>query len=140
MSAKPNSPEAPKLHTGDHVCPDLAVRQVCFCVREYKEGLFQNVFHHHVPAHRISQERTHEALRSLVARYSEWPGEWVLNSLLNNRGREPQRYPGFTHHVSYPEAGVLRHTVSSTRLHAWCDTVISKQTFRSSASTAQSAQ
>jgi hypothetical protein len=125
-------PEAPRQYTSYQVCPDLAVREVCFCVREYKEGLFHDIFHQHVPAHRISQERAHEALRSLVARYSEWPAEWVLNSLLNDRGHKPQRYPGFTYDVSYPEAGVLRHTVSGTAVHAWCDSVVSKQSFRSS--------
>jgi hypothetical protein len=78
----------------------------------------------------MSQESAREALRSLVARFSAWPGEWILGSLLNSRGGKPQRYPGFTHDVSYPEAGVLRHTVSGTRLHAWCDSVISTQSFR----------
>ena len=119
-------------YTGFHICPDLAARQVCFRVREYKEGLFHCVFHGHVPAHRISQDRASEALRSLIVRYAEWPGEWILNSLLNDRGGQPQRYPGFTHDVSYPESGVLRHAVSGARVHAWCDIVISKKNFRSS--------
>ena len=131
MTTDPARPPTAELYGGHQVCPDLAPRQLCFCAREYREGTFYTVFHQHVPGHRLSQERAHEALRSLVARYSEWPGEWVLNSLLNDRGRQPQRYPGFTHGVSYPEAGVLRHTVSGTRVHAWCDTVISKQSFRS---------
>lgn len=130
MISMSRPPAASQLYTEFHLCPNLSVRQICFCVREYKEGLFHDVFHSHVPAYRISQERAHEALRSLVARYSEWPGEWILNSLLNDRGHQPQRYPGFTHDVSYPEAGVLRYTVSGTRVHAWCDTVISKKDFR----------
>jgi hypothetical protein len=121
-------------YTGHQVCPELAPRFLCFCVREYRDGPFHTVFHQHVPAHRISQERAHEALRSLVARHSDWSGDWVLNSLLNRRGREPECYPGFTHDVSYPEAGVLRHTVSASRVHAWCDTIISKQAFRTASS------
>ena len=130
MNSASDAPSSPALYTGYHVCPDLVFRQMCFCVREYKEGEFHRLLHHHVPAHRMPQSRANEALRSLVARYSQWPGEWVLSSLLNDRGRQPQRYPGFTHDVSYPEAGVLRHTVSGTNVHAWCDSVISNQSFR----------
>jgi len=80
----------------------------------------------------LSQENANEALRSLVARYSEWPGRFILHSLLNNRGSNPQCYPGFIHHVSYPELGVIRHTVSTSNAHAWYDTVISKAAFRRS--------
>jgi hypothetical protein len=130
MNAASKPSDTPALYTGQHVCPDLAPRQMCFRVRDRKDGDVRSLFHQHIPAHRISQERAHEALRSLVARYSEWSGEWLLNSLLNNRGREPERYPGFTHNVSYPEAGVLRHTVSGTNVHAWCDSIVSSQSFR----------
>lgn len=79
----------------------------------------------------MSQDRMLEALNSLVARYSEWPGDWILSSLQNARTGAPERYPGFTHDVTYPEPGVLRHTSSGTNIHSWCDTVISKASFRS---------
>ena len=125
-----NPPDAKTLYTGHCICPGLELKQLCFCLRKYKDGIFTTVFHEHVPAYRLSQDTAHEALRALVVRYSEWPGEWILGSLLNKRGGKPQRYPGFTHDVSYPEAGVLRHTVSGTGFHAWCDSVISKQSFR----------
>lgn len=117
-------------YSGYCLCSGLLAKEVCFCVREYKEGIFETVYHGHVPASRISQARAHEALRSLVARYSGWPGEWLLHSLLNSRSGQPQRYPGFTHDVSYPEPGVLRHTVRGTNVHAWCDTVVSNKQFR----------
>ena len=130
MNTPATPPEATTRYTGHCICPDLKPKQLCFCVREYKEGLFHTVLHEHMPAQRLSQESTQEALRSLVARYSGWPGEWILRSLLNTRGSQPERYPGFTHDVSYPEAGVFRHTVSGTGVHAWCDSVISNQDFR----------
>lgn len=118
------------VYSGHCLCLELKPKQLCFCVREYKEGLFTTVFHEHIPAYRLSQDAVKEALRALVARYSEWPGKWILGSLLNDRGSKPQCYPGFTHDVSYPEVGVLRHTVSGTGFHAWCDNVISSQNYR----------
>ena len=97
---------------------------------KYREGRFDSLFHQHVPVCRLAQERAHEALRSLIARYSDWPGEWILHSLLNDRGGEPQRYPGFSHNASYPEPGVLRHTFAARDVYAWCDRVVSASQFR----------
>lgn len=122
--------KGPSLYIGHHLCEGLVPSEVCFCVRGYREGEVETVYHGHVPTYRISQDRSHEALRSLVALYSGWPGDWLLHSLLNSRSGGPERYPGFTRDVSYPEPGVLRHLVSGTKVHAWCDRVISKQQFR----------
>jgi hypothetical protein len=119
------------MYTNHCICPELRPKSLCFCVREYREGLFHTVFHEHIPAQRMAQDTAQEALRSLIARYSLWPGEWILRSLLNHRVGQPQRYPGYSYDASYPESGVLRHTVSGTGVHAWFDTVISSQQFRS---------
>lgn len=122
--------DAAGLYEGHHLCPELVPGQVCFRVKIYNEGVFETVFHEHVPSHRISQERANEALRSLVARYSEWPGSYILRSQLNRRGRNPECYPGFTYHVSYPEPGVIRHYVGGPRTNAWHDAVLSEADFR----------
>ena len=123
------------LYEGHHLCSDLGPGQMCFLAKTYNEGVFETVFHEHVPSHRISRESANEVLRSLVARYSGWPGTFILRSHLNKRGRDPECYPGFTHHVSYPEPGAIRHTVSGPRAHAWRDTVLSKAAFRQSGTT-----
>jgi len=118
------------LQEGHHLCPDLVPGQMCFRAKTYNEGIFETVFHEHIPSHRISQERANEVLRSLVAHFSEWTGTFILRSHLNKHGRNPECYPGFSHNVSYPEPGVIRHTVSVSRAHAWHDTVLSKAAFR----------
>lgn len=115
---------------GNGVCSNLLPRQRCFCVRKYSERAFTTVFHEHVPSHRLSQERTLESLRALVACCSQWPADWVLHSLLNKRGKSPEQYPGFRSDTSYPEPGVLRLTVSGTNIHARCDEVVSPKGFR----------
>lgn len=118
------------LFTGYQLCPTLVPREICFCVRAYAEGKFLIIYHGHVPKIRMSNDRMLEATNTLVARYSEWPGDWIVSSLLNSRKGKPQRYPGLTHDVSHPEPGALRHAVSGTNVHAWCDTVISSKDFR----------
>lgn len=127
---EPQPRAANEMYEGYDLCPELAIGQVCFRVKIYKAGIFEGVFHEHVPSHRISQDRAIEALRSLVARYSEWPGTFILRSLLNERSGEPSRYPGFVIHTSYPEPGVIRCYVCASRVNAWYDSIISKAKFR----------
>jgi hypothetical protein len=128
------------MYEGHNLCPELAVGQVCFRVKTYNDGIFESVFHEHVPSHRISQDNAIEALRSLVARYSEWPGTFILHSLLNERRGKPSRYPGFVSHTSYPEPGVIRHYISAPRAHAWYDSIISKAKFRPASSLPESSE
>ncbi len=118
------------MYEGHDLCPELTVGQICFRVKIYKDGIAKSVFHEHVPAHRISQDNAIEALRSLVARYSKWPGTFILHSLLNERRGSPSRYPGFISHTVYPEPGVIRHYISALRAHAWYDSIILKGKFR----------
>jgi len=118
-------------YEGHHLCPDLIVGQTCFRVDVYESGVFRPVFHEHVRAYRISEASANEVLRSLAARYSDWPGSFILRSHLNKRGNDPACYPGFISHVSYPESGVLRTTVSTPTANAWRDAIVSKAKFRS---------
>jgi hypothetical protein len=73
-----------------------------------------------------------ELLRALVARFEEWPTEFIVRSHLNDRPGEPTIYPGFRQEARYPEAGVLRQYVSSLTVTAWCDEVIKADQFRPS--------
>lgn len=117
-------------YEGHQLCPDLIAGQMCFRVDVYESGVFTTVFHEHVPVHRISEASANEVLRSLVARYSDWPGNFILHSHLNKRAKYPACYPGFTHQVSYPEAGVMRTLYGTPTSNAWRDAIVSKVHFR----------
>ena len=105
-------------HEGYQLCPSLAYGEICFCALNYDEGKFEGVGHEHIPAQRIAQERSLEVLRSLVARFSEWPAKYVIHSYLNRRPGVPHCYPGFTTHASYAEPGVIRQYISSPAVTA----------------------
>jgi hypothetical protein len=112
------------------LCPDLVYGTLCFRAMRYNEGKFKEVSHEHVPAHRISSDRANEALRSIVAHFSGWPGRYIVRSYLNKHGKYPACYPGFVYHTSYPEPGAIRHYVTSTNVNAWYDSIVSRSTFR----------
>jgi hypothetical protein len=116
-------------YDGHQLCDTLIAGQTCFRADLYQSGLFNMVFHEHIPAHRISEARGNEVLRSLAARHSDWPGKFILQSHLNQRGEERGCYAGFVHHVSFPEPGVVRTMVSAPTAHAWRDAVVSKANF-----------
>jgi hypothetical protein len=122
--------KAREIYEGRELCPNLEFGQMCFRAMKYNSGKFESLCHEHVPAYRISHEGAIEALRSLVARFSEWPGNFIVHSYLNRRGKNPERYPGFMHHATYPEPGALRQYVSAPTVYAWCDSVLSKAKFR----------
>ena len=97
---------------------------------KYVEGRFEDVCHEHVPAHRMSDEAAREALRSIVARFSDWPGQFIVRSLLNRRTGEPSCYPGFRYHTAYPEPGAIRQYIAGTAINAWYDSALSREPFR----------
>jgi hypothetical protein len=88
------------------------------------------VFHEHIPLHRISQEAEIEALHTLVSHFEGWSETYILHSLLNKRQGGPECWPGFISHVAYPEPGVIRRYFSSKNTTAWTDTVVSIRSFR----------
>jgi hypothetical protein len=112
------------------LCPSLGRKEKCFRVQRYEEGSTVEVFHEHVPSHRISLKSEIGALRALVGQYAGWNGAYVLHSWLNNRRGGPSRYPGFTSHVTYPEEGIIRRYFSSGNTTAWSDTIVSCGGFR----------
>lgn len=121
------------IYTGDQLCTDLRPRQRCFRCARYNEGHIAEVFHEHVPSHRLSQTSAIEVLRTLSSHCVGWPAAYILHSALNKRSGGPTRYPGFITDVSYPEPGVVRCTVSTGNGWAWMDRVVLPESFRNSA-------
>ena len=113
------------------ICSELNSKEKCFRVQRYEGGDIVEVFHEHVPSHRISLDYEAEVLRALVGHFANWNGIFILHSRLNNRRGSPSRYPEFTSHTIYPEEGVLRKYLSSGKVTAWSDSVISSSKVRS---------
>ena len=112
------------------LCPGLSPWEKCFRVQRYSQGKIDEVFHEHVPSHRIHLDSEIEVLRALVGHYAGWPATFVLHSRLNNRRGGAPQHPRFVSHVEYPEEGVIRRYFSSGDATAWSDTVIVPGNFR----------
>ena len=110
-------------------CEQLRSRQKCFKLQRYNRGSFVELFHVHVPAHRISFERAIEVLRTLVARYSEFAAMDIVRCNLNRRGRNPEALRRLDIHVQYPEPGVIRRACGGDVV-AFMDEVINPDRFR----------
>jgi hypothetical protein len=118
------------IYSRDHICPDLKPGNKCFVVQQYSGETTGVVFHEHVPSHRISQDSEHAVLHDLALHFGGYAAVSFLHSRLNNRRGDPLRFPMFPHHVSYPEEGVLRHSLTCTSASVWLDSVISATAFR----------
>jgi len=71
-----------------------------------------------------------EAIRTHVASMEGWSGEFVVHSLMNARGAEPEAYPRRRIVADYPEPGVTRWTASATNSWAWFERVAAVDNFR----------
>jgi hypothetical protein len=112
------------------LCPKLISKEKCFRVERYDQRAMVEVFHEHIPLHRISQEVEIEALHTLVGHFEGWSGTYILHLLLNKRRGGPECWPGFIGHIEYPEPGVIRRYFSSKNTTAWTDTIVSTGSFR----------
>lgn len=112
------------------ICPKLGPKEKCFRVQQFRNGEVIELFHQHVPAHRISLNAEINALEALLGHFAGWNGIYILHSRLNNRGSEPAQFPRVIAHVAYPEEGVIRRYFSSGDTTAWSDNVISRGEFR----------
>ena len=113
------------------ICPDLNSKEKCFRVQRSEGRDVTEVFHEHVPSHRITSDSEIDVLRALIGHFAGWNAQFILYSRLNNRPGCPSRYPKFMSHVAYPEEGALRRYLSSGNVTAWSDSVISPGSFRS---------
>ena len=112
------------------LCPILGFKEMCLCVQQYSDGMITELFHQHVPSHRLSQAAEFEVLRCLVGKFASWNGQYILHSRLNRRTGGPSQHPRFCSKVEYPEPGVIRHYISSGNTSAWSDRVIRAGEFR----------
>lgn len=118
------------MYSGFQLCNDMEPKQKCFRLRRYNQGVFDDIFHEHVPKHRISLDSAIELMKVLVLRHSEVAAPYILRCYLNSRGREPQALDPFRCDVEYPEPGVIRRYCSSNNVQAWMDEVIDPGKFR----------
>jgi hypothetical protein len=105
-------------YTNHMVCDTLERKQRCFRCWQYRDGKVDEVFHQHLPKYRMSHEAALEALRAMIAINGGWSLAFALHSRMNDRGNEPQAYPGFRGAV---ESATIRHIMSSGNDWAWFD-------------------
>ena len=118
------------LNTGYKVCKDLKVNEKCFRLHEYNEGDFNELFHEHVPKHRISSDNASAFMKALVVRHSPLGDPEILRTYLNNRGKNPGAIQLGQVVIEYPEPGVIRRYFSCGNTSAWYDEVIIPAQFR----------
>jgi len=121
-----------RLYSGFQICGTLKPNQKCFRLRRYNQGKYDELFHEHVPKHRISEDNARNFMKTLVARYREWNDFYILQSFLNERGKEPTSERPFQMPIEYPEPGVIRRYCCSGNVEAWMDEVIQPENFRPS--------
>ncbi len=119
-----------KIYSGYRICSALNANEKCFCLYEYKEGNYNEIFHQHVPKHRISGDSASEFMKALVVRHSALGNHEILHCYLNKRGKTPNAITLGQVVLEYPEPGVLRKYYSCGNVSVWYDEVISPTKFR----------
>jgi hypothetical protein len=117
------------MYTASLLCPDLKPKTKCIRLRKYERGSFVDLYHGHVPQHRLSQDGAIELLKSLVIRFSEFEADYIMRCYVNSRGSEPGAANPFRFQTEYPEPGVIRYSCG-TNVQALCDVVIAAEQFR----------
>ena len=118
------------IYSGFQVCSKLKANEKCFRLQEYSKGEFVEIFHEHVPKHRISNGSAGAFLRTLLLRRSPFGDAEVLRTFLNNRGKDPSAIEFMHVNVEYPEPGVIRKYSCTHSLNGWFDEVINSNDFR----------
>ena len=109
------------LYSGFQICDALKLKQKCFRLRIYKEGEYHDLYHEHIPKHRISEDNAINFMKTLVAKYSGWDDSFILSTYLNNRGQKPHAEHRIQISIEYPEPGVMRRYCSSGNVSVWMD-------------------
>jgi hypothetical protein len=122
-------PKEDQMHSRFQLCKDIEPKQKCFRLRRYNQGVFDDVFHEHVPKHRISLDSGIEMMKALVLRHEEFAAPYILRCYLNSQGRSPEALDLLKIVVEYPEPGVIRRYIGHN-IQAWMDEVIDPGKFR----------
>jgi len=118
------------MHFKQHkVCATLVPAEICIVVEQFQRGISNQIFHQHVPRHRISKLQLTNLLRVLVVQFSKLNSETVVLSFLNKRGSKPPRGTCLDFHVEYNEPGVKRSYCGGD-IMAWSDEVVFAADFR----------
>ncbi|WP_146171163.1 hypothetical protein [Saccharospirillum sp. MSK14-1] len=121
-------------YSGYKVCHEFKANIKCFRLHEYNDGDFNELFHEHIPKHRINSGNAAEFMRALVIRHSALGDPEILRTYLNKRGQNPSAIDFGKAVIEYPQPGLIRKYFTSGGITAWYDEVISKSAFRPSGS------
>ncbi len=108
------------------VCEQLDKNNKCIQVWQYSDGDFTCLHHAHIPKHRINQDDTIYLLRHLLAKYSNWETNIIIESYLNKRRGKPKIDWKIEMPIDYPESGVLRRYCSFKDVTVFADEIIEK--------------
>ena len=111
--------------------PVAQPREKCIKLREYREGHFHEVFHEHIPAHKLAEAAIPALLQALVLRHKQASAREILQSYLTRRGRLAKTDHPLKIIVEYPEAAVIRR-YCGRNVQAWIDSVTNEGDFRPS--------
>jgi hypothetical protein len=117
------------------LCPKLKPKERCIRLRQYNHGdgeRYIELFHGHIPRHRISEDAAIEMMKALVLCHQKAESSYVMRCYLNDRGKEPKACDPFNIYAEPPEPGVHR-IYCGADLQAWVDTVVAPELFRQSA-------
>lgn len=118
--------------SGFQCCNDLTSKNCCIRLQKYNPGsgrAFTEIFHDHIPKHRLSQRSAEALLKTLVLVYKGTDAHGILRSYVNEKGKEPAFDPPLKITFEYPEPGVLRRICGGDAL-AWIDLVVNPNVFR----------
>jgi len=118
------------MYSGFELCEKLGSKENCFRLRRYKEGIYVDIFHEHIPRHRISADSAHDFMKTLLACHLRLDDTSLLHAFLNNRGNKPRSFELCQIVVEYPEPGVIRKYYFHRDFSAWLDEVIDEGKFR----------
>jgi hypothetical protein len=117
------------MYTHYEICSQLKPKVRCFRLRRYKEGIYDKLFHEHVPQHRIGVDDSLAMMKALVLRFNQSGADRILRAYLNRRDHKPESID-VRYEVEYPEPGVMRRCVIDGSVIAWMDEVLLSDTFR----------
>jgi hypothetical protein len=76
-----------KLYSGVHLCTTLKAKEKCFHILKYKEGTYVEIFHEHIPRHRISKDNAIAWMITLIVKHRSLGGLDALRGYMNKRGK-----------------------------------------------------